>query len=242
MSFASNPYQSSGYAVAANAGVDERADFMSKTYLHLAGAIGCFVVLEAALLNSSFAEGLIQKMIGGSYSWLIVLGAFMGVSWLADSWARSAVSVPLQYAGLALYVVAQAVLFVPLLFIAQFYVRDPYLIPAAGLITLIMFGGLTVVVFLTKADFSFLRAYLVWGGILAIGLIVCAAIFGLSLGVWFSVALIALASGYILYDTSNILHHYRTDQYVAAALALFASVALLFWYVIRLLMYLNGRD
>jgi FtsH-binding integral membrane protein len=48
--------------------------------------------------------------------------------------------------------------------------------------------------------------------------------------------MIVLASGYILYDTSNVLHRYRTDQHVAAALALFASVAILFWYVLRLFM------
>ena len=46
--------------------------------------------------------------------------------------------------------------------------------------------------------------------------------------------------GYILYYTSNILHQYRTDQYVAAALALFASVALLFWYVIQI--FMASRD
>ena len=46
-------------------------------------------------------------------------------------------------------------------------------------------------------------------------------------------------AGYILYDTSNVLHHYRTDQHVAASLALFASLATLFWYMIRLLMILN---
>ena len=52
----------------------------------------------------------------------------------------------------------------------------------------------------------------------------------------FSYAMIALACGYILYDTSNVLHNYRTDQYVAAALALFAAVMLLFWYVLRILL------
>jgi FtsH-binding integral membrane protein len=51
--------------------------------------------------------------------------------------------------------------------------------------------------------------------------------------------MIGLMSGYILYDTSNVMHHYRTDQHVAASLALFASVATLFWYVIRLLMSLS---
>jgi hypothetical protein len=50
-----------------------------------------------------------------------------------------------------------------------------------------------------------------------------------------------LASGYILYDTSNVLHHYRIGQHVAASLALFAAVALMFWYMIQLVMSLNRR-
>jgi FtsH-binding integral membrane protein len=45
-----------------------------------------------------------------------------------------------------------------------------------------------------------------------------------------------------MYDTSNVLHHYRTDQYVAASLALFASVAMLFFYVLRLVMAFSNRD
>ena len=73
-------------------------------------------------------------------------------------------------------------------------------------------------------------------GLAALGIAICASLFGFSLGVFFSGAMILLASGYILYDTSNVLHHYRIGQHVAAALALFASVALLFWYVLRILL------
>jgi len=73
----------------------------------------------------------------------------------------------------------------------------------------------------------------------ALATIVASMFFGFSLGVWFSGAMIIVAGGYILYDTSRVMLHYRTDQYVAAALALFASVALLFWYVLRI--FLNQR-
>ena len=66
-------------------------------------------------------------------------------------------------------------------------------------------------------------------------------LFNFQLGVWFSGAMIGFASMYILYETSNVLHRYRTDQYVAAALALFAAVALLFWYILRLMMELQRR-
>ena len=59
-------------------------------------------------------------------------------------------------------------------------------------------------------------------------------IFGFQLGLFFSVAMVAFAGAAILYDTSNVLHHYPEDRYVAASLQLFTSVALLFWYVLRI--------
>jgi FtsH-binding integral membrane protein len=140
----------------------------------------------------------------------------------------------MQYAGLTLFVVAEAVIFVPLLYIAKEFA--PEAIPAAAISTLVLFGVLTVVVFITRTDFSFLRSILLFGGFAAMGLIVVAILFNFNLGPIFVVAMIALACGYILYHTSNILHHYRIGQHVAASLALFASVALLFWYILQLFM------
>ena len=113
---------------------------------------------------------------------------------------------------------------------------DPSAIPTAGLVTLVLFGGLTGIVFLTRHDFSFMRGILGIAGLAALGVIVASALFGFSLGVFFSGAMVLLAGGYILYYTSNVLHHYRVDQHVAASLALFSSVALLFWYVLQLFM------
>ena len=48
--------------------------------------------------------------------------------------------------------------------------------------------------------------------------------------------MIALAGGWILYDTSNVMLHFPEDRYVGASLQLFASVALMFWYVLMLFM------
>jgi FtsH-binding integral membrane protein len=233
-----NTYPGTVGSFAAHAEADARASFIAKTYLHLAGAIAAFIAIEAVLLNTVPAERILG-MLGG-YNWLIVLGAFMVVSWIANSWASSATSLALQYLGLSLYVVAEAVIFLPLLLVASLY-GGANVIPAAGLVTGLLFGGLTLIVFATRKDFSFLRSLLLFGGLAAMGLIVASIIFGFELGTIFVVALIALACGYILYDTSNVLHHYRIGQHVAAALALFASVALLFWYVLRLLMALNRR-
>jgi FtsH-binding integral membrane protein len=132
--------------------------------------------------------------------------------------------------------VAQAVLFLPMLFLATFAYPDQHIVATAGIMTLAVFGGLTMAVFISGKDFSGLRTVLVVGGWLALGLIVAAVLFHFELGVFFSFAMVALACGYIIYHTSNIIHQYRTDQHVAAALALFASVALLFWYILRIMM------
>ncbi|MDQ4062346.1 MAG: Bax inhibitor-1 family protein, partial [Actinomycetota bacterium] len=146
-----------------------------------------------------------------------------------------------QYAGLALYVVAEAILFVPLLFVAVFMINDPTLLPTAAIITGLLFAGLTTVAFTTKADFSFLRGILVIGGFIALGLIIASILFGFTLGLIFSVVMVGFASIAILYYTSNIIHYYRTDQYVAASVTLFASVALLFYYVLQILISLRNQ-
>jgi len=177
----------------------------------------------------------------GGYSWFIVLAAFMGVSWLAEKWARSGASAQMQYAGLALYVVAEAVIFLPLLYIATYF-SSPHVIPTAGIVTALLFGGLTYIAFTTRRDFSFLGSILSLGGFVALGVIIASMLFGLNLGVFFAGLMVAYAGGAILYNTSNIMHQYRPDQHVAAALALFASVALLFWYVLQIVMSLASDD
>ncbi len=234
-----NPYAAPGdLRVAALAERSERAAFIQRTYMHLAAAIVAFVVLEGILLTAFPAERILSNlgpMLGG-WGWLIFLGAFMLVSWVARSWAESGASRGMQYAGLGLYVVAEAAIFLPLMAMATRI--DPAIPVNAGLITLIVFAGLTALVFITGTDFSGLGKFLWIGGLVAMGIIVAGIVLpgGFHLGVWFSGAMVLLASGYILYDTSNVMRHYRTDQHVAASLALFASVALLLWYVMRILM------
>jgi FtsH-binding integral membrane protein len=186
------------------------------------------------------------RMLGtAQWTWLIVLGAFMAVSWIADRWARSSTSLSMQYAGLFLYVFAEAVIFLPLIFFAKqasisFDGTSVGVIPAAAVTTLLIFAGITAVAFVSKKDFSFLGGILGIVGIGVFALIVIATLFGLSLGVWFMWAMVVFSGAYILYQTSAIMHQYRTDQYVAAALGLFASVALLFWYIIQI--FMASRD
>jgi FtsH-binding integral membrane protein len=241
-----NPYESPVNIhdmPAAMAESSARAAFIRRTYLHVFGAILLFVGIEAAiftLVPKETLAGTMAMIFTGKFGWLAVIGAFMVASYLAQSLANSQASVAAQYAGLGMYVVAEALIFVPLLFVAS--LRAPETIPAAGMLTLLIFGGLTAFVVMTKADFSGWGQYLWWAGIAACGVVIAGMVFQFALGVWFAAAMVGLASAYILYDTSNILHRYRTDQHVAAALALFASVATLFYYLLRLLMALNRKD
>jgi FtsH-binding integral membrane protein len=223
---------------------DARVTFLQRTYLHLAGAVLAFVGLEAVLLSQGWDIAFLNMLAGSRYSWLIVLAAFIGVSWLAQSWANSDVSKGMQYLGLGLYVVAEAIIFLPLLGIANHFFGHEYVIAKAAIMTLTVFAGLTIGVLMTGHDFSFLRTALWAGSFGLLGLIVASIFFpmGSGLGLIICFAGVALACISILYYTSTVLHHYPTDKYVGAALLLFASVALLFWYILQLVMSFSGRD
>ncbi len=229
------PEQSMTMPVAA-LDTDRRATFLTRTYSHLLGAILGFTVLEVMLFTNGLAEPIARTMLGGS--WLVVLGAFMLVSWLASRAAMGVTSLSTQYAALAGFVVAWAILFVPLLYIAN--TTAPGTIQSAALVTMMGFVGLTAVAFSTRKDFSFLGGMLRWIGVMAIVLIVASVIFGFELGTWFSIAMVTFAGAAVLYDTSNVLHHFPEDRYVGAAMQLFASIALMFWYVLRI--FLGSRD
>lgn len=225
-------------AFAIDAPFDARLAFIRRTYLHLAGAVVAFMILSWALFEVGVGAAILRAVIQFPYSWLLVLGAFSLVGWLGTSMARSDRPLGAQYGGLAVYTAAEALVFSPLIFIAAHY--QGVLESAAG-VTLLTFGGLSAYVLLTRKDFSFLGGALVVGSLVALGLIVAAVVFGFGLGIWFSGAMILLAAGAVLYTTSRVLHTYRTDQYVGAALELFAAVALLFWYILRLFLQLQRR-
>jgi FtsH-binding integral membrane protein len=219
--------------------------FIRRTYAHLAGAILAFTALEFVFFSLGLPEVLFQSLAGmGAIGMLIMLGAFIGVGFLAQKWAYSGSSIGMQYAGLGLYVLFQAIIFMPILWMAANFFPGQQLIETAAILTLCVFAGLTASVFLTRADFSFLGPILSVAFFIMLGVIIAAILFpplnGL-LGLGFSFVMVALLAGSILYNTSNVIHHFRTDQHVAAALELFADVALMFWYILRILMILNSN-
>ncbi len=241
---AGNPYADFGHTVA-EATPSARVDFIRKTYTHLALAI---YAIEWAFFKTGLAEWSFNWLQGTQYGMLVAFGGFVLVSWMARSMAENSTSIGLQYAGLVGYVFAQAAFMAPLLYLAQEYSleivqgKSVNVIGAAAVTTLLMFGGLTAIVWFTGKDFSFMGVGLGIAGLGIMALIVASMVMGFNMGTWFSVGMIVFASAYILYDTSNVMHHYHPGQHVAASLALFASVALLFWYVLRLFIALSNRD
>lgn len=231
-------YAHQARTASASLAVQARARFIMRTYGHLLGAILAFAALEVFLFTSGLARPIAGLLGAGGMGWLLVLGGFVVLGALFRSLAHSTRSMPAQYAGLGAYIVLQALIFVPLLMMAEAFA--PGAIQSAAGVTLLGFGGLTAVAFTTRKDFSFLGAVVRWGMIVALVAIVAAAVFGFSLGTFFSVAMVGLAGAAVLYDTSNVLHHYDEDSYVAASLELFASIAMMFWYVLRL--FISSRD
>jgi uncharacterized protein len=213
-----------------------RSEFLSRVYQHLLAAVVAFVAFEALLINLGIAREIYELISGGGGRWLIVLGGFMVVNWLATNAAHDILNPSRQYAGLFGMAAGEALIFAP--FLHYFFEVEgggTTTVLAAAVITAIGFAGLSAVALVTRADLSFLRPILLWTGVCALVLIVAALLFGFELGVWFSVAMIALAGGSILYQTQTIMRRYPAEAYVGAAVQLFASVMLLFWYVLRLL-------
>ncbi|MBR9913312.1 MAG: permease [Algicola sp.] len=215
---------------------EERVAFYKKTYAHVAGGVLVFIVFEWLLLQSDAIVEFSLSMLQG-WRWLIMLGGFMFVTNYAESTALRTKDKNKQYLAYGLYILAEAFIFVPLLYIAIFYMDSgTEMLNQAAIVTLALFTGLSAVVFVTKKDFSFMKTGLTIGFFIALGLIVAGALFGFNLGLWFSVGMCLLAGGSILYQTSNLVHKYSEDEYIPASLGLFASLMLLFWYVLQIFM------
>jgi FtsH-binding integral membrane protein len=245
----------------ATLGVSDRVQFLRKTYAHLGVALVAFALITGGMMRFATEASLSFSMwaLRGRWNWIMVLVLFMAVGYIADRLARSDRSRGLQYAGLTVAVVAEAILLQPLLWVLMIKFGNPANIFASDgvhavlsgqaasilmqaiIITLAIFIGLTLVVFLTKKDFSFMRGALAICSFAALGVIIASMAFGFQLGAIFCGLMILLMAGYILYQTSLMMKEFPPTAYVAAALMLFSTIATLFWYVLQFLMSLS-RD
>ncbi|NEN93802.1 MAG: permease [Okeania sp. SIO3H1] len=212
-------------------GTFDQQTFLRQTYGHLVGAIAAFIVTEYLLFVTGVAAALIPIMTS---NWLWVIGGFMVLGYLTSYFANKNSSPSMQYVELSVTVLLQAVIFLPLMAFAVFY-SDTSVLTNAAMITLGTFAVMTAIVAYSGRDFSFLGPAIAVVGIAALVAIVGAVLFNVTLGFYFAVGMAVFAAVTVLYETSNVLHRYGPGQHVAAATGLFASVALLFYYVLMAL-------
>ena len=214
-----------------------RATFLVRVYQHLALAVLAFVVFETVLFMTGIAERLHDFLFTtGGLAWLLILGGFTIVSMISSRSARKLGSPSAQYGGLFALALAEALIFAPFLYLAFNREGGSATVWSAVGVTGVGFGGLSLVAFTTRKDLSFLRPLIMWGSMVAVGLIIAAVLFSFDLGIVFTIAMLGLAGASILYKTQEIVRHYPEWAYVAAAVSLFASLMMLFWYVLRLFM------
>ena len=216
---------------------DTRSRFLVRVYQHLALAVLAFMGFEALLFATGIAEAIYSFLVSsGGIAWLLILGGFAIVNMIASRSAHQLENPTAQYGALFAMAAAEAVIFAPFLYYVfnSPSVNGTASVLSAAVITLVGFAALTVVAMTTRRDLSFLRPLIMWGAIAALGLIVVAVIFGFTLGPIFSVAMIALAGASILFQTQNIVRQYPEWAYVGAAVGLFGSLMMMFWYVLQL--------
>ena len=141
---------------------DARSTFIWKCYAHVIGAILAFAAIEVYLFESGISAAMAEPMLN---NWWVVLGAFILSGWGASHVAHRVQSLQAQYAAFAVFIVIEALIFAPMLFIA--YLMEPGIIDSAAGVTILGCVGLIATVMVTGRDFSFLRGLMVWGFFLA---------------------------------------------------------------------------
>ena len=124
-------------APVAELSVEDRSQFIWKCYAHVIGAILAFAGISAYLYSTGISERIAAPMLG---NWFLVLGAFILVGWGASHTAHRVQSTGAQYAALAVFVFAEAIIFAPLLYIAE--LKAPGTIDSAAGVTVLGSVGL----------------------------------------------------------------------------------------------------
>jgi FtsH-binding integral membrane protein len=222
------PY-SSGYVAYASA--DVRADFIRRVYnlffvsLLVTVGVGWYCTQPSVLpaVTAMFP--------------ILIIGEFVCIIALMFARKTGNVSIGLLY----LFAAIQGAIFGPVLMMAN---RVAPGVPAqAAVLTVATFGGLSLYAIQSRKDFSYL------GGMLFAGLIALVVagfvmffVHMPLMSMIYSVVGILIFSGYVLYDTSNIMLRLTPDQAVVGAISLYLDLINLFWMILNLLMELNRRN
>lgn len=210
---------------------DEKTAFYKKVYAHLGAYILGFILTSVVFYEMEIGYKILDVIEESSFYWILMLGAFWGVSWIGDHFSEHPTN-GMPYAGPAIIILAEATIFSPLFAWVNYYHSG--VLDNAIFASIVIVGAMIFAVHKSKANFEPIGAMLKVGSIVGFGFILSAIVFDFSLGSIFSWIMLALAGGYVLYDTSKIIHEYEKNQYVLASTRLLMSSLFFFWYVIRI--------
>lgn len=211
---------------AAQASLTERMSFIRKVYALFFAAT--LFAIGGVGLGFAFPPFMLFAVQHPWMMLIIMLGGIFG--------AQAVRHVPgVNLAALFGFTTLTGVMISPLIYFVSR--NNPASLLQAGLLTLGIFGGLTAYVLISKRDFSFLRGLVVTGLIVVIlaGLLNVLVVGSSALAFAVSATTLLLFAGFVLYDTSNIIRHYPTNEYVAAALSLYLDAFNIFLALLRLL-------
>jgi FtsH-binding integral membrane protein len=210
---------------------NQQLQFYKKIYIHLASYVVIFALLSKTLFDVGFGYFILRILGESRFFWLAIMGGFWISSRISDHFSEKLVP-NLSYIGPIIAIAAESIVFAPLFAYADYYHDGA--IENATYASLLIVSSLIAAVHLTKTNFEPLGLFLKLGSIIALGFIVASVIFDFSLGMAFAWAMLALATGYILYDTSQIVRVYKPEQHILASTRLLGSALFFFYYVLRI--------
>ncbi len=213
----------------------ERLAFLRKVYSLFGAAIVAFAGVTWWATNNETALRLVAPVLSHGFIGVVLL---MGLLFMLLRVASS--SFPLNMIALFAFAAAEGLLTGPLVTVILREQPDhgAMVVTQAAVLTAVVFGGLTLYTLTSRRDFSFLGAALWTGFAILMGFALLGWLFGFDAGTWgASLGWVLLMSGFVIYDTSNIMRRYPVTAAVPAAIALFLDVIILF----RELLFLLSR-
>jgi len=223
-----------GFAI--DAALDSRMAFVRRTYAHLLGElVGVALVVMVALRTPALASVGIALMS----RWFLYIIAVFGLSLVTRAMLDGRRSIGVQYAAAGLWVFFLGLLVTPLAMIVKQYTGSYAVLGEGAILTGCVFTGITAYAFFTKKNFSFLGGALSMISLLVVGIGLVAYFFGGlggSGGLVYSCVMVLLLGGWVLYDTSKVLHRRHVSEHVAASVDLLVDLVYMFMYIVMILL------
>ena len=208
---------------------EAQMSFIRKTYVLFLAGILTAIVMGYLTLNFAPLTALAVSIVRMPILMIVLLiGGSIGAQVLAQRPGLDVVAL-FGFTGLLGFLMA--------IIIASY---APAVVGQAGLMSAVIFGSLTAYAFISRKNFNFLGGMLFVGMIsLILGSIINAIFFkSFNFSYFLSWGILVMSSGWVLYDTSNMIHNYRREQAGAAALGLFIS----FWNIFMSLLNILGGN